>query len=80
MSDRMEFKLLVSKSMGSRPEALFDFLDLLATECIEIEGHVLENWQDTKTARAWAKAGRQIEQTLYRVQETLNAIGVYAKR
>jgi hypothetical protein len=49
-------------------------LRFLAEVCADKAGHILDNWQDEKTAKAWAQASKRLD--AYAAQQVFHKISI----
>lgn len=66
---REEIQRFLDEAVGSRPEAIYEALDALATAAYATGAHVEEAWQDRRTAKVWVKIGKLIETTEMKVKK-----------
>lgn len=58
---REEILEYVDKQVGSRPEAVGDFLEGLVESSLKTAEHLEVNWQDAASGNAWRNIAKAIE-------------------
>lgn len=64
-----EIRDLVDEEVGSRPEAVFDFIQALKYAADETAQHAEHDWQDETLAAGWTRIARYVDECEARIYQ-----------